>query len=223
MTKIKLPNFRPFVFRVFHNSRPAKKVYVALALTAGTVGVPALGLVDAKPIAEANGTNIFQGVRDMPQGKKTNLIMYCVLALLMSVIYTIHALDKSEEYEAAKYIIRRKLRELSVKTPVLKNITDDETIYQIGDLLISQMNKNERQNIVDAARNFVKNSRKAEFLGDKQMEIGAKIVALKQIEDTINTLFELKPELQNLVIQIATGQLLYNPELFAKTQIIEYN
>lgn len=222
MTKFNLQNLKTLISGVFHKSKPAKKIYVSLALTAGTVVVPVLGLAEEKPIAEANGTSLIENVRNMPQAKKANYIMYWVLALLISVIYTISTLDKSQEYEAAKYIIKRKLRELSAKNPVLKNMTDDETIYQIGDLLASYMDKNDRKNIESSACDFAQNSREAEFFGDTQMKTGAKIVALKQIEDVINRIFALNPELQDLVIQIATGKSLYNPNAFAKKQAKEY-
>lgn len=220
MNKNNTPNLKQLISSVFRKSKPANTPLAILCVAAGTVGIPASSLVDAKPIAEKNGTTLIEGIRDFPQGKKCNYIIYCALSLLLSLIGARSLLKKDGEYAAAEYIVKHKLQQIAGKNTELH--TDSETLKSIADLLAANMDKNDRDYIAHTARDFVKNMRTADFYTDDDLKKGAKIIAIKQIEDIINRVIARNPGLVNIIISIAKGELMYNPTMFAKAKSNEY-
>ena len=208
---MKHQHLQDLISQAFVSAHPARAM--------GATGLLILGLALCGAImtVEIKNNSADNAVEQGPENK--NLVSTILLVLIVLAACTSGSalmLRKSVEYDAAQYVIKRKLRDMARKYPELKNIDDDKLLKDIADLIVSRMTEQEITSICVCARDFAIMSEDAKALGSENLVKIIKIENLKYLQKILNTVIARNPGLDETIYQIATGKTLYSPKTFGR-------
>lgn len=156
-----------------------------------------------------DGLDTFETIESMNAKDRFHMILEIIVPFIVFVGSAKQLVSKKKEYEAAEYMVKRKLREFTASYPELKNVENHEVLQSIADLIIANMTEQEKSQLIACIQSYVYVMREEE--GDAVSQKKFMVITMSLIDKLASGVLERNSGLKDNLVDIALGKTTYVP------------
>ena len=203
------PNLKIFTQLAFWKANPGKTLLAYLLFSIGCLGGISCVSFEMYDNYKKDGLDTFETIESMNAKDRFHMILEIIVPFIVFVGSAKQLVSKKKEYEAAEYMVKRKLREFTASYPELKNVENHEVLQSIADLIIANMTEQEKSQLIACIQSYVYVMREEE--GDAVSQKKFMVITMSLIDKLASGVLERNSGLKDNLVDIALGKTTYVP------------